>query len=41
MIYTYSTEQLPCHTPEKQYVQLETKYAQALNSFINKLQDLN
>ena len=38
MIYTYSTEQLPCRTREKQYVQLETKkYAQAMNKFINKL----
>ena len=41
MIYTYSTEQLPCRTREKQYVQLETKDAQAMNKFINKLQDLN
>ena len=41
MIYTYSTEQFPCHTREKQYVQLETKDAQAMNKFINKLQDLN
>ena len=37
MIYTYSTEQFPCHTREKQYVQLETKDAQAMNKFINKL----
>ena len=37
MIYTYSTEQLPCHTREKQYVQLETKDAQAMN----KLQDIS
>ena len=41
MIYTYSTEQLPCSTREKQYVQLETKDAQPMNKFINKLQDLN
>ena len=41
MIYTYSTEQLSCRTREKQYVQLETKDAQAMNKFINKLQDLN
>ena len=41
MIYTYSTEQFPCHTRENQYVQLETKDAQAMNKFINKLQDLN
>ena len=41
MIYTYSTEQFPCHTREKQYVQLETKDAQAMNKFIYKLQDLN
>ena len=41
MIYTYSTEQLPCRTREKQYVQLETKDTQAMNKFINKLQDLN
>ena len=41
MIYTYSTEQFPCHTRENQYVQLETKDAQAMNKFLNKLQDLN
>ena len=41
MIYTYSTEQIPCRTIEKQYVLLETKDAQAMNKFINKLQDLN
>ena len=41
MLYTYSTEQLPCSTREKQYVQLEIKDAQAMNKFINKLQDLN
>ena len=34
MIYTYSTAQLPCRTREKQYVQLETKDAQAMNKFI-------
>ena len=37
MIYTYSTEQLLCRTQKKQYVQLETRDAQAMN----KLQDLN
>ena len=41
MIYTYSTEQFPCHTRENQHVQLETKDAQAMNKFKNKLQDLN
>ena len=41
MIYTYSTEQLPCRTREKQYVHLETKDVQAMGKFINKLQDLN
>ena len=40
MLYTYSTEQLPCRIREKQYVQLETKDTQAMNKFINKLQDL-
>ena len=41
MIYTYSTAQLPCRIREKQYVQLETRDAQAMNKFINKLQDLS
>ena len=41
MIYTYSTKQVPCHTRGKQYIQLEIKDTQAMNKFINKLQDLN
>ena len=44
MIYTYSTEQLPCAHERSNYymyIQLETKDAQVMNTFINKLQDLN
>ena len=40
MMYTYSTEQIPCRAQEKQYVQFETKDAQAMNKFIHKLHDL-
>ena len=40
MIYTYSTEK--AHTTcVRQYVELETIDAQAMNTFLNKLQDSN
>ena len=40
MIYTYSTEKV--YTIRvRQYVELETNDAQAMNTFLNKLQDSN
>ena len=40
MIYTYSTEKVYT-TRVRQYVELETNDAQAMNTFLNKLQDSN
>ena len=40
MIYTYSTEKVYT-TCVRQYVELETNDAQAMNTFLNKLQDSN
>ena len=40
MIYTYNTEKVYT-TRVRQYVELETNNAQAMNTFLNKLQDSN
>ena len=40
MIHTYSTEKVYT-TRVRQYVELETNDAQAINTFLNKLQDSN